>query len=231
MWTTWSGELSCSPARRLRPRSVDEVAAAVADGPGPVRVAGAGHSFTPLCLTGGTLLELDGALRGVQDADPATGLVRVGAGTTLHEVNVALDELGLAFANLGDIDVQAVAGAISTSTHGTGGAKPSLAGQVEALELMAADGTLHRCGRDDDPDLWRAARVSLGALGVLTSVTVRAVPAFTLRRVDRPEPLEEVLGALDERVAAHEHFELFAFPYARDALTRTTDRVDGPPRP
>ncbi len=234
MWRNWSGELECTPAAEVHARTEAEVAEAVTAareaGRGPVRVAGAGHSFTPLVLTTGTLLRL-GRLGGVLDADRSSGLVRVGAGATIAQLNADLDALGLAFENLGDIDVQAIAGALATATHGTGARRPSLSAQVEALELVASDGTVHRCSRDDDPDLWRAVRVSLGALGVLTAVTLRTVPAFTLRRVDRPEPLEEVLGSLDERIAAHEHFELFVFPYADQALTRTTDRVDGPPEP
>lgn len=233
MWTNWSGELTCRPAAVEHPASVEEVAEIVrssAQAGRTVRVAGAGHSFTPLCLTDGTLLRLD-RLSGIVDADRSSGLVRVRAGSTIAQVNEELDALGLALVNLGDIDVQAIAGALATATHGTGEAKPSLSAQVEALELVGGDGTVWRAGADDDPDLWRAARVSLGALGVLTEVTLRTVPAFTLRRVDRPEPLEQVLDELDERAAAHEHFELFCFPYSRDALTRTTDRVDGPPQP
>jgi FAD-linked oxidoreductase len=233
MWRNWSGEQVCRPVIAERPRSVDGVRAALAqarDAGLGVRVAGAGHSFTDAVLTDGMLLDI-GALSGVRDADPATGLVRLGAGTTLREASAELDRLGLAFENLGDIDVQTLAGAISTATHGTGAALRNLPAQVEELELVTAGGDVVRASARDDADLFRAARVSVGALGVITEVTIRAVPAFTLRRVDAPMPLEEVLGALDEHAAGAPHFELFTFPYTRTALTRTTRRVDAPPRP
>ncbi|WP_205699311.1 D-arabinono-1,4-lactone oxidase [Conexibacter sp. SYSU D00693] len=234
MWENWSGELRCAPARTLRPSTAGEVARAVVEAREAgqvVRVAGAGHSFTPVVLTDGTLLSLD-RLAGVLDVDRAGGRVRVAGGTTINALSRELDRHGLALENLGDIDVQAIAGALATSTHGTGGAKPSLPQQVEAVELVTADGSVVRAARDDaDDGLFRAACVAVGALGVVTAVELRVVPAFTLRRVDRPEPLEDVLDSLDERIAAHPHFELFCFPYARDALTRTSDVVDGPPRP
>lgn len=232
-WTNWSGELSCSPAEIARPRSVAELREVVlrsaAAGQG-VRVAGAGHSFTPVVLTDGTLVRLDGLAR-VLDVDRATGTVTAEAGITLHELSRGLEREGLALENLGDIDVQSVAGALATATHGTGLTKPSLSAQVAAIEVLDAAGRVHRATADDHPALWRAARVSVGALGVTTAVTMRVVPAFTLRRIDAQEPLEEVLDSLDERARTAEHFELFCFPYADRALTRTSHRELGPPRP
>jgi L-gulono-1,4-lactone dehydrogenase len=233
MWRNWSGEQVCRPAIAERPRSVDGVRAALAqarDAGLGVRVAGAGHSFTDAVLTDGMLLDI-GALSGVREADTASGLVRLGAGTTLHEASAELDRLGLAFENLGDIDVQTLAGAISTATHGTGATLKNLPAQVDELELVTAAGEVVRANARVDADLFRAARVSVGALGVITELTIRAVPAFTLRRVDAPMPLDDVLGALDEHADGAPHFELFTFPYTRTALTRTTHRVDEPPRP
>jgi L-gulono-1,4-lactone dehydrogenase len=233
-WTTWSGDLSCTPARTARPATVEQVADEIGlarEAGRRVRVAGTGHSFSPVALTDGTHLHLAGELARVHDVDRAAGLVRVGAGMPLHELSLELDRHGLALENLGDIDVQTVAGALSTATHGTGAAKPSLSAQVHAVELVDGTGALRTASADDHPALWRAARVSVGALGVLTAVTLRAVPAFTLRREDRVEPLDEVLDGLLERGAAAEHFELFAFPYANAALTRTSHVVDGPPQP
>ncbi|MBI5106714.1 MAG: FAD-binding protein, partial [Solirubrobacterales bacterium] len=233
MWSNWSGEQTCAPALEVRARNVLEVQEAVArarDGGFGLRVAGAGHSFTPAVLTEGVLVHLDG-LTGVLDADPSSGLVRFAAGTTIREASEALDRLGLAFENLGDVNVQTLAGATATATHGTGGALANISAQLEEVEVVGADGMLRRCGATEDADAWRAARVSVGALGVVTAVTVRAVPAFTLRRVDAPEPLDDVLDALDERVAGAPHFELFTFPYTKVALTRTSHREDGPPRP
>jgi L-gulonolactone oxidase len=128
------------------------------------------------------------------------------------------------------VDVQTLAGAISTATHGTGARYANVSSQVAALQLVAADGGVVRCGEDDD-DLLRAARVSLGALGPITSVTLRAAPMYTLRRVDEPMPLGRTLDRLDELVDSRERFELFTLPYTDVALTRTTENVDRPPSP
>lgn len=232
-WTNWSGEQTCTPAVLARPGTLDEVRAAVAAATREgrrVRVAGAGHSFTPCVLTDGTLLSLERMGR-VLDADPASGLVRVQAGMTLNACSTALDGLGLAFENLGDIDVQSIAGATATGTHGTGARLRNLSSALHAIELVTAEGDVVELDEASDPDGWRAGRVSLGALGVVTAVTLRTVPAFTLRGVDAPMPLADVLPRLDELADAHEHFEFFAFPHADHALTRTNTRVDGPPRP
>jgi L-gulonolactone oxidase len=232
-WSNWSGEQSCAPAVHEHPASVDDVRAAVlAAGPAgrTVRVAGAGHSFTAAVPTAGTLLSLD-RMAGVLDADRASGLVRVQAGITLHALSERLAQLGLALENLGDIDAQTVAGALATATHGTGARLRNLSAQVEEIELVDGRGEVVRCSPRDDAEAWRAARVSVGALGVVTEVTLRCVPAFTLRRVDAPAPLEETLERLEETVAAEEHFEFFTFPYTDIALTRTSTRVDGPPAP
>lgn len=232
-WRNWAGDQACSPASLERPKDTDAVTAAVtraaAEGRG-VRVAGSGHSFTDAVLTDGTLLSLE-RMRRVLDADPAGGLVRVEAGITLRELNEALSELGLALENLGDIDVQSVAGAIATGTHGTGGRLRNLSAAIESVELVTADGSTVELHPAEDPDGWRAARVSVGALGVVTAVTLRAVPAFTLEGVDSSLPLEEALERLGELIDGNDHFELFTFPHSELALTRTNNRVQGPPQP
>jgi L-gulono-1,4-lactone dehydrogenase len=230
-WINWAGDERCSPAAVVRPRSVEELAAAVRDAGAAgrtVRVAGAGHSFGDLVTTDGVLLQLDG-LAGVLAVDRDAGLVRVGAGTRLHALNAALDMLGLALPNLGDIDRQSVAGAISTATHGTGARLGNLATQVEELDLVLADGSVLRCAPGSDE--LRAARVSLGALGVLATVTLRVVPAFRLRAEDRAHPLADTLAALDERVAGADHFEFYVFPHSDRSLTRTNTRTDAPAAP
>lgn len=229
----WAGDQSCRPARILRPGSRDElaeaVAAAAASG-GKVRVAGSGHSFTEAALTEGTMVRLD-ALAGVLDADRETGLVRVGGGTVLGDLNEQLARRGLAMENLGDIDRQTIAGAISTGTHGTGARLRNISAQVEGIELVLGDGSVRHLGATTDPELLRAARVGVGALGIVTALTLRCVPAFTLSRVDSPHPREEVLDSFEERAAAHAHFELFTFPYSDLALVLERNRQEGPPRP
>lgn len=234
-WSTWSGGESCRPDERVRPASVAEVSATVAraaEAGRTVRVAGAGHSFTPTVLTDGTLLSLERMTR-VIDIDRASGLVRVQAGATLGQISDALWEHGLAFENLGDIDVQTIAGATATGTHGTGARLRNLSAGLTAIELVDGAGRLHQltAGDADGGDAWRAARVSVGALGVVTAVTLQAVEAFVLRGQDVVESREEVFDTFFERAAAHEHFETWAFPYAPNVITRTNDRVDGAPRP
>jgi L-gulonolactone oxidase len=230
VWRNWSGEQACVPAVVARPRSTAEVVAEVrraAQAGRVVRVAGAGHSFTDAVITEGTLLSLD-AMDAVLDADRESGRVRVQAGIRLHALSERLAALGLALENLGDVNVQSVAGAISTGTHGTGAGLPNISAQVEAVQVVAGDGTVHELDGGDD---LLAARVSVGALGVITEVTLRCVPLFTLRGVDEPRPLAEVLDRLDELAEGARHFELFAFPHTEVALTRTNEVVDEPPRP
>lgn len=234
MWRNWAGDQRCSPVAFERPGSAAEVAAAIeraAAAGQRVRVAGSGHSFTDAVCTDGRLVSLERMDR-VLDVDRSSGLVRVEGGVTIHALSGALAQHGLAFENLGDIDVQTIAGAISTATHGTGARLRNISAQVEAVELVLADGsTATFAASDPDPTAYLAARVGVGSLGAISAVTLRAVPAFTLRGVDRPAPLAETLDRLEELGEEHEHFEFFVFPHCDTALTRTNTRVEEPPRP
>ena len=149
----------------------------------------------------------------------------------LGELNRRLDQLGLALANLGDIDRQTLAGSISTGTHGTGARSPSISAQVEAVELVLADGSSLEISAASDPAALAGARIGLGALGVIYAVTLRVVPAFTLSRVDRPRPLAETLADLDRLDDELDHFEFYVFPHTETALCRETRRTDEPPKP
>jgi L-gulono-1,4-lactone dehydrogenase len=232
-WVNWAGDQSCRPSRILRPHSRDELAQAIAAAAAAgekVRVAASGHSFTEAALTPGTMVRLE-ALAGVLDADRASGLVRVDGGTLIADLNEQLARLGLAMENLGDIDRQTIAGAISTGTHGTGARLRNISAQVEGLELVLGDGSVRHLSVATDPELLRAARVGVGALGAITAVTLRCVPAFNLLRVDAPHPREEVLASFAERADGHEHFELFTFPYSELALVLERNRTEAPPRP
>jgi L-gulonolactone oxidase len=232
-WTNWAGDQSCRPAEVVRPASRDELAEALAAATAAgrrVSVAGSGHSFTETAMTDGVMVRLE-ALRGIQDADPASGLVRVGGGTLLADLNEELAGLGLAMENLGDIDRQTLAGAISTGTHGTGARLRNISAQVEGLELVLADGSARELSAAGDPALLRAARIGVGALGAISAVTLRCVPAFTLSRVDTPRLREDVLHSFEELAAANDHFELFTFPYADNALVLERNRTEEPARP
>lgn len=232
-WSNWAGDQTCRPAELARPSSREqlaEVIGAAAAAGRRVSVAGSGHSFTEAAMTDGTMVRIE-ALAGVLDADPGSGLVRVGAGTVLADLNEELARLGLAMENLGDIDRQTIAGAISTGTHGTGARLRNISAQVEGMELVLADGSIRHLAASTHPELLRAARVGIGALGAIASVTLRCVPAFALRRVDTPEPREEVLDSFQQRADAHDHFELFTFPYADSALVLERNRVEEAPSP
>lgn len=230
-WMNWSRELACDPVRQVRPGSTEDVAAAVKAAVEEglrVRATGAGHSFTALVPTDGVIVDLSGCSQ-VRSVDQAAGLVRVQAGIRLGALAAELDRRGLAFANMGDIDTQTLAGATATGTHGTGIDLGNLSTQIHALQLVDGHGEVHEIG-PDDPRL-RAARVNLGALGIVTEITLQALPAYTLRGHDRTEPVDAVLDAFEQRAQAHRHFELFTFPYSDLAITRTNDVVDDPRRP
>jgi L-gulono-1,4-lactone dehydrogenase len=232
-WVNWAGDQACRPATVARPESRDElgetIAAAAAAGH-KVSVAGSGHSFTEAAMTDGTMVRIE-ALQGVIDADRASGLVKVGAGTVLADLNEELARIGLAMENLGDIDRQTIAGAISTGTHGTGAKLRNISAQVEGMELVLADGGVRQLSAATHPELLRAARVGIGALGAISAVTLRCVPAFTLDRVDSSRPREEVLDSFQASADANDHFELFTFPYADSALVLERNRTEAQARP
>jgi L-gulono-1,4-lactone dehydrogenase len=232
-WRNWAGDEGCRPGEIVHPGSIDEIAAAVvrAERDGlRVRVAGAGHSFSDIACSEGLLIVLDRFQR-VLDVDREARLVRVQGGITIAQLNTHLAKHGLALENLGDIDVQSIAGAISTATHGTGARLRNIPSQVAELTLVLADGSTLVCSHEGDAELFRAARVGLGALGVVAEVTLRCVPAFTLRGIDAPAPLAETLERFEELALANDHFEFFVFPHCDTALTRTNNRTDEPPHP
>ena len=181
VWTNWGGTASCRPAEVEHPASEEEIVAALkraATGGERVKVAGSGHSFTDIACTGGRMLKLD-RYNHVVEVDAAKRTVTVEAGITIADLAEELARNGLAFPNLGDIGYQSISGAISTSTHGTGEKLGNLATQVKALRLVLADGSALDLSARSDPESFQAARVSLGALGVISTVTLQCVPAFT----------------------------------------------------
>jgi L-gulonolactone oxidase len=232
-WRNWASDERCRPAAIERPCSIAEVSAAIRGAAARgqrVRVVGAGHSFSDIACTDGLLLSLS-RMTAVLDVDRASGLVRVQGGIAIGELGRRLAEHGLAQENLGDIDAQSIAGAISTATHGTGAQLRNISAQVAELTLVLADGSTLVCSPKRDPDTFLAARVALGALGVIAEVTLRCVPAFTLHGVDAPAPLADTLERFEQLALGNEHFEFFAFPHTETALTRTNNRTEQPPRP
>ncbi|MET8906404.1 D-arabinono-1,4-lactone oxidase [Micromonospora sp. NPDC004551] len=232
-WSNWAGNQRSTAALTVRPRTVEEVVEAVrhaADTGRTIRAVGSGHSFTGTAVADGHRLDLADLDTGVT-VDPARRLVTVPAGTTLHTLNDLLARHGLALPNLGDIDAQTVAGALSTGTHGTGGKLGCLSTFVTALTLVTGTGEVLRCSADEHRDVFAAARVGLGAVGVLVEVTLRCVDAFVLRAHERPAALAAVLNDLPGLVERHDHAEFYWFPYTDRVQVKANDRVPADDRP
>ena len=226
-WQNWSGGQRAQPSAKWSPQDEDELRQGVRDA-ASVRVVGAGHSFSPLVPTSGAILSLD-HLSGLISHDTQKQQARLWAGTRLFDAGPLLHGIGQSMPNLGDIDRQSLAGALSTATHGTGITLPCIAAGATALRLVTAQGDVLECSRDRDGDLFRAAAVSLGTLGVITQVTLQNVPAYRLHERVQLLPLDQLLPEMDTWVRQHRHFELLVFPFSRLAIVKTLDLTEEPP--
>lgn len=232
-WTTWGGTYTFDPATLETPSTIEEISRAVKEASARglrVKVPGTGHSFTDIAGTDGVAIRLD-QYKKVVEADPSTGLVTVQGGITINELGDALAGYGLAMENLGDIGYQTISGAISTGTHGTGARFGNISTQIAAIELVLADGSTLRCSADEEAEVFKAARVGLGALGVISTVTLRCVRAFNLHSVEQPMRFDECLERIDQFVDSNEHFELYWFPHTDKVLTLQHNRTSAPARP
>ncbi len=232
-WSNWAGNQTADPAAIEHPSSEEELVAIVrsaATRRARVKVVGSGHSFTSIALTDGTLVELD-RYQQVLHVDTEQRQVTVQAGITLERLNAELDRRGLAMANLGDIAYQTISGAISTGTHGTGAGLTGIAGQVAALRLVDGTGEVMDCSPTLEPEVFSAARVGLGAMGAISTVTINVVPAFNLRTVEGPERVDALCGDLDAQVDGNDHFEFFWVPHTGWALTKRNNRTTDPLHP
>ncbi|MFD8428904.1 D-arabinono-1,4-lactone oxidase [Streptomyces coelicoflavus] len=232
-WRNWGGNVSARPAREAAPASVDELAAAVrraAEDGLRVKAVGTGHSFTSIAATDGMLIRPH-LLTGIRGIDRDAMTVTVEAGTPLKRLNMALAREGLSLTNMGDIMEQTVAGATSTGTHGTGRDSASIAAQIRALELVTADGSVLTCSADENPEVFAAARIGLGALGVVTAITFAVEPVFLLTAREEPMPFDRVLTDFDELWSENEHFEFYWFPHTGSTNTKRNNRSAGPERP
>jgi FAD-linked oxidoreductase len=223
-WRNWSGSVSAAPERIERPTSEAQLSAIVA-GARRVRVAGAGHSFMPLCETDGVLIAL-ADMEGALEVSSDRSSVWVRAGLPIGQLTEGLWAEGLSLANQGDIDKQAIAGALATATHGTGRTLGALSTFAQAFRLVLADGSVVECDEAHDPDLFQAQRVSLGAFGIMSRVKLSVVPAYRLRETLRRAPLEEILGDWEGLTRRHRHVEFFVFPYADQALLKILEPVE-----
>ncbi|MFT3715987.1 MAG: D-arabinono-1,4-lactone oxidase [Gordonia sp. (in: high G+C Gram-positive bacteria)] len=224
-WRNWGRTAQCTPSRLIAPQSVDELAAAVqaaAERKETVKPAGAGHSFSEIAVAPGIQVSMTG-LSGLLDVDAARSRVTLGAGTHLYEIPGLLEPHGLAMANLGDVDRQTISGATSTGTHGTGLKYGGISTQIRGLELVDGHGRVRTLG-EDGPDL-KAAALGLGALGVITSITLQCVDAFSMRAHEAPASADEAIGTFLDRVRTEDHYEFYWFPHTNCTLTKTNTRM------
>lgn len=232
-FSNWSGSVQTNPKAFYYPSTIGEVQQIVRELPAgqSVRTVGGGHSFTPVAAGGRSMMSLD-KLAGIKHVDTERKRVRFLAGTRLHRIPEYLQPFGLALANQGDIDVQSVAGAISTSTHGTGINWTGFAGTVTGLTLVDANGDLKNYSIDDDPELLRLITVSLGALGIIVEVEMQCVDAFDLLAVESSDDFNDILDTWEERSRAVDHFECFWFPHTDKAMIKNNTRLaPGEPAP
>ncbi|WP_433572613.1 D-arabinono-1,4-lactone oxidase [Streptomyces sp. CA-251247] len=232
-WRNWAGNVSARPAREASPASAEEVADVVrqaAEAGLRVKTAGAGHSFTAVAATDGLLIRPD-LLTGIRHIDRTAMTVTVESGTPLKRLNAALAREGLSLTNMGDIMEQTVAGATSTGTHGTGRESASIAAQIRGLELVTADGSLLTCSEKERPEVFAAARIGLGALGVITAITFAVEPIFLLTAREEPMTFDKVTAEFDALHAENEHFEFYWFPHTGNCNTKRNNRSMGPASP
>ncbi|MCW2843767.1 MAG: L-gulono,4-lactone dehydrogenase [Nocardioides sp.] len=227
VWSNWSGLESARPTRVEQPADPAAVMAAVERARAErstVKMVGTGHSFTAIAAPEATMLT-PGGMTGILDVDRDAMTVTARAGTPLRVLNAELERLGLSLHNMGDIAEQTLAGAISTGTHGTGGVAAGLAAQVAGLELVTGTGELLRATADENPDVLDVARVGLGALGILTSVTFHVEPLFLLEAREQPMGWDEALGSFDQMTAVSHHVDMYWFPHTDRMLTKRNDRL------
>lgn len=235
-WRNWAGNVTARPAREVTPASVDELRAAVRQAKEDglkVKPVGTGHSFTPAAATDGLLIRPE-LLTGIRRIDREAGTVTVEAGTPLKRLNAALAREGLSLTNMGDIMEQTVSGATSTGTHGTGRDSASISAQITALELVTADGSVLTCsekGTEEERAVFAAARIGLGALGVISAITFAVEPVFFLTAREEPMAFDRVTSEFDALYAENEHFEFYWFPHTGNCTTKRNNRSAGPEDP
>jgi FAD-linked oxidoreductase len=232
-WSNWAGLTSVTPIEVRTPRDTDDVVAAVdraRERRTTVKMPGTGHSFTGIAAPEGIMLS-PARLTGIVAVDREAMTVTVLAGTPLRMLNASLEALGLSLHNMGDIAQQTVAGATSTGTHGTGGLVASLSAQLAGLELVTGKGEVLQASETENADVFAAARIGLGALGILTTLTFRVEPMFTLEAHEFPMLWNEALDRFDELAEHNHHFELYWFPHTERILAKENNRTLDDPEP
>jgi FAD-linked oxidoreductase len=223
-WRNWGGNLECRPARIVAPSSEDELLALLRGDSTALRAVGTGHSWTPLVPTEGTLVTVD-RMSGLIAHDAATLTADAWAGTKLFALGPLLEAIGQSLQNMSDINYQSLGGALATSTHGTGRKLGSLSSFVTGLRLATPSGELLDCDAQNNPEVFHAARCSLGALGVVTRVRLQNRASHRLRQQQRLGDIDEILERIDELADANEQFELFPLTGSRRTVVVTTNEA------
>ncbi len=229
-WKNWSGLVKCRPKELLQPTSLDELAEIVrshAESGRSLRVVGSGHSFTPIVATNSTMICLKN-LQGIETVDRENYEATVLPGTKIYTLGKLLANFGMGLENQGDIDSQSLAGAIATGTHGTGGNLGIMSTQVVGLTLLTADGNILECSAANNPDIFKAAQVSLGSLGILGKIQVKLQPIYRLREVRHTSDLSACLDGLEAACRQHRHYEFWWFPHTDRVSIKTQDMTDAP---
>lgn len=226
-WRNWSGSQQCFPAARTAPGSLAELQELVASSTGVLRPVGAGHSFTPLVPTDGTIVSLS-RLSGIVSHDADSLQATVWAGTRLGDLGGPLEEAGQALINMPDIDQQALAGCLATATHGTGAGIGCMPTFVEGLQLVDARGDLVDCDAHNNPELFQAAKVSMGSLGIISQVRLQNVAPYRLRRETVWREFEDILAMADDLAAQHRNFEFYYIPFSGMGFTDVHDITNEP---
>lgn len=226
-WRNWSRLESARPTEVYAPRTTDDVVAAVraAGATGTsVKMMGTGHSFTAIAAPEHTML-LPTHLTGILAVDRDAMTVTAGAGTPLHVLNHELERLGLSLHNMGDVAEQTLAGAVSTGTHGSGGRTASLSAQLAGMELVTGTGEVLRASASENAAVFDVARIGLGALGVMTTMTFHVEPLFTLRAQERRMSWQDGTASLLDLADAHDHMDAYWFPHTDRMQVKTNDCV------
>lgn len=229
VWSNWSGTAHAYPSQRSAPRTEDELAHMLRTAAGTIRPVGSGHSFTALVPTSDMLLTLDG-MTGIVSHDPETHRAVVRGGTRLADLGPALAAIGQEMINLPDINKQSVAGAISTATHGTGRGIQAIHGSVVELRLATPTGELIDCDARTNSEIFNAARVGLGAFGVITQVTLQNQPVHRIIKRVEARRTEDVLDDWQALRQRHRNAEFYVLPFTDHAITITHDVTDLPVR-
>lgn len=190
-----------------------------------IKAAGTGHSFTGIASPGHGVHLLPGGMTGILAVDREALTVTARAGMQLKHFNAALEHLGLSLHNMGDIAEQTLSGAVSTGTHGTGGVASGLAAQLAGFTLVTGTGEVLTCSPTENTDVFELARVGLGAVGVLVTVTFRVEPLFALEALEQPMGWDQFHASFDDLAASANHVDAYWFPHTDRLLTKRNSRL------